>query len=125
LPRGAKDAPHRAAGLRAQAGGGAAGIAHEHGLDFLAVFEAEEKLLREAVATRDVRGDGGVIERRRGGEPALERRGKVGCLREIGGEFAVERIPEWRGVGGAQAILLEASLEFGEGEVVQRQRGNL
>lgn len=81
--------------------------------------------MRKAVTAWDVGGDGRGIERGRGREPALERGREGDRLGEIGGEPAVESVPERRGMGGAQAIPLEASLEFGKGKIVQRQSGDL
>ena len=57
LAGGAKDAAHGAACLGADAGGVTAGVAHDDGLDFLAVMQLEEVFARESIAAGRLGGD--------------------------------------------------------------------
>ena len=112
LPRGAEHAAHRAARLRAQAGGVAARVGHENRLDGLAVGEAQQELAGESVRAREVVGGTGhvqAVRRLPAGEnvpvqPAAQRRQdprRVGRP-EVRQGVAVERPPQGPGMGGVQ-----------------------
>ena len=82
LPGGAEDASHGTASLGAQAGGITSWIAHQNGLDGLAILEAEEEFASEAVSTaliggsfREIDGWGFL------GQPASECRNGVSIAR--------------------------------------------
>jgi hypothetical protein len=62
LAGGAEDAAHGAADLGADAGGGAAAVAHEHGLDAVGVVQAKQVFAGEAVGGVRLLGGDGKIE---------------------------------------------------------------
>ena len=90
LPGGAEHAAHRAAGLRADADGVPAGVAHEHRFDGLAVVEAQQELAGEAVAAVDLVHDFRGIQEKRFvladvlPDPAFERRQEIARCRDRG-----------------------------------------
>jgi len=124
LARGAKDATHGAAGLGAQAGGVAPGIAHDHRLNLLAVVEAKEELLGEAIAARDLLDHGGRVEREIGpdvgGQPATDRRKEILARQQIVFQVPIQSFPEGARVDWPQPVRDQPRPELVEAEVVQR-----
>lgn len=112
LSGGAEDAAHGTADLAADAGGGAAPVAHEDGLDFLAVGEAEEELAGLAIAAGNIPHDGG-----------LDRLALVHPSLDGGDENAgnlVDRAVDFLGMEGLDSRVTKGVFETGKGEVVER-----
>ncbi len=130
LARGTKNTAHGAAGLGADAGRVAPGVAHDDGLDLLAIRELEECFLSQSIAAGDVGGDTGRIERegavaKAGGQPALKRRREVGACPWVWDGAEVQCIPKGLRMRRAQSIRNERGSELVLGEVVKAGHGFL
>ena len=136
LPRGAKNAAHRAAGLRAQTGRVPPGVRHEHRFDFLSVDESQEVFARQTVGARDLGGSFRSVERilclalgaRKGvcPQPADQGRQEV-CrqitVRETWNQSPVQRPPQRPRMRTVQLRPRENFLQPPAGEIVETGHG--
>lgn len=119
LAGGAENAAHGASDLARDAGGDAAGEAHENGFDAFGVGEGEEVFTREAVGGIGGGGDGEGADEGFGGEAVADAGGEVGHRVEGVDEIEVEVGPETGGVGRVKVALDQPRAEVGTGEIVE------
>ena len=128
LAGGAEDAAHRAARLSAQTGGEAPWIAHHHGLDLLAIIEPQEQLAREFITALDPCVDRRDVERhilmQMGIQPAAQGWRQVIARGEIPLALPVHGTPERACMMAGKTIGHDSLLEFGKGEVMERNGGH-
>ena len=111
LARGAEDAAHRAAGLRADADRAALVVQHQHGLDGEAIGQPEQPLDRLAVARPLLVDQLQRIDPRLGGQALPQLFGQIGHPGRVSGQLLVEPRPD---LVGAIARLSPGGQQLGQ-----------
>jgi hypothetical protein len=125
LAGGAEDAAHGAPGLSAEAGGEAAGISHEHRLDFLAVAQAEKKLAGPPVGAGSIGNHFRLLQERLRVrvEPAPQR-GLEWRFVQLRDQLLMKGVEKRVGMGSAHAVRQEFGLHPGKRQVMERRAGH-
>lgn len=119
LAGGAEDAAHGAAGLGADAGGGAAFEFHEDGFDGFAIGEGEEEFAGEAVAAVGAGVDGEGVEYGRSGQSLGQIGAQVRHFCDGGCLFLVQVMPDLGGMVTGVAPLGHQGSQLRQGIIVQ------
>ena len=115
----AKHAAHRAADLRADTRGHAAGETHQHRLDARVVGKLEQIFSREAVARIRFHRRGERADAHLGGETRAHFRRQLGHRVERLGELQVEIVPQPVGVNRRKLPARESRAKFFAREIVE------
>ena len=119
---GAEHASHRTTHLRAYTGGRASGVAHEHGLDAMAIDEREQVFAGEAVGRMCFARNRQAAERRLRLQPLAQANRQLVHRGYTIGAFVIKVVPQPRGVHRAQIPRAQESDQLRTGKIMEVKR---